>query len=386
MIGLLVAALPAVEMGKMHYRRMERAKIKALEEACGDFNRWMNITEEIRTDLNWWIKELENQNRKIFRNAPDTELFTDASNLGWAGCLNSITTNGRCCPEEVHLHINARELLAILLSLRSFTHLLRGLHVRVLCDNTTAINYVNEMGGVKSIVCDDISRDICEWCLSNGVWLTASHIPGKCNVMADKASHSFNDKHEWKLNEMIFKELCSIFGNPCIDLFASRLNKQMTPFCAWTPDPEAAYIDAFTIPWANFKLVYLFPPFSLISRCLQKLREERTRGWIIVPLWPSQPWLGALLRMLVDDPRVIQRGKNVLMHPSTAEEHPIMKHTNLMACRLSGNNWENVAYLKKVRKSLWPHGNQQHLDNITLTSKGGHSFVIEGTLIPLHHL
>ena len=43
-IGLLVAAIPAVEMGKMHYRRMERAKIKALEEACGDFIRWMNIT------------------------------------------------------------------------------------------------------------------------------------------------------------------------------------------------------------------------------------------------------------------------------------------------------------------------------------------------------
>lgn len=106
-IGLLVAAIPAVEMGKMHYRRMERAKIKALEEACGDFNRWMNITEEIRTDLNWWIKELENQNRKIFRNAPDTELFTDASNLGWAGCLNSITTNGRWSPEEVRSHINA---------------------------------------------------------------------------------------------------------------------------------------------------------------------------------------------------------------------------------------------------------------------------------------
>ncbi|XP_063886264.1 uncharacterized protein LOC135114296 isoform X2 [Scylla paramamosain] len=82
----------------------------------------------------------------------------------------------------------------------------------------------------------------------------------------------------------------------------------------------------------------------MLSRCLQKLREERTRGWIILPLWPSQPW------MLVDDPRVIQRRKNVLMHPSTAEEHPIMKHTNLMACQLSGNNLENVAYLKKIEE------------------------------------
>ncbi|MPC63319.1 hypothetical protein E2C01_057417 [Portunus trituberculatus] len=52
-VGFLVAAIPAVEMRKLHYRRMERAKIKTLEKACGDFNGWMDITDEIRTDLNW---------------------------------------------------------------------------------------------------------------------------------------------------------------------------------------------------------------------------------------------------------------------------------------------------------------------------------------------
>ncbi|MPC56865.1 hypothetical protein E2C01_050831 [Portunus trituberculatus] len=31
-VGLLVATIPAVEMGKLHYRRMEKVKIKALEK------------------------------------------------------------------------------------------------------------------------------------------------------------------------------------------------------------------------------------------------------------------------------------------------------------------------------------------------------------------
>lgn len=386
LIGLLVAAFPAVELGKLHYRTLEREKIKALAEAGGDFSGWMNITEEFRTELTWWIENLENQDRKIFRNAPETVLFTDASDLGWAGCIHDSTTNGRWSPDEVGLHINARELLAILFSLKSFTSLISGLHVKVLCDNTTAICYVNEMGGVKSTICDKISKDIWNWCICHKAWLTASHIPGKCNVMADAASRYFNDRHEWQLNVRIFKDLCSIFGKPCIDLFASRLNKQVDRFCSWSPDPEATYIDAFTIPWGDYELVYLFPPFSLISRCLQKFRVEKARGWIIVPLWPTQPWMGMLLRMLVKDPRVIKSRKAVLVHPSTSEEHPMMQTTNLMACLLSGHTWEHVEYLQKVRTSSWPLGNPQLRDSTTLTSRGGHNFVIENTLIPLRPL
>lgn len=40
-IGILVAAIPAVEMGKLHYRKLERAKIAALAKERGNFDkRW----------------------------------------------------------------------------------------------------------------------------------------------------------------------------------------------------------------------------------------------------------------------------------------------------------------------------------------------------------
>lgn len=382
-IGLLVAAIPAVELGKLHYRRLETAKIKALEEACGNFNGWMSITDDMRKDLRWWIMELDHQNRKIFRRAPDIEVFTDASNLGWGGCLKEMVTNGRWNSDEFLLHINARELLAILFTLKSFTSLLSGLHIKVLCDNTTAINYVNEMGGVKSKSCNDICLDIWDWCIKNDAWITASHIPGKCNVLADTASRVFNDRHEWHLNDIIFQELCDIFGTPSIDLFASRLNKQVPRFCSWLPDPEATYIDAFTITWSQFQLVYIFPPFSLIPRCLQKLREEGAKGWFIVPLWPSQPWMGLILRLLVENPRLIKGRRDVLKHPTSQEGHPILERSDLMACLLSGNNLEHEEYLRRVQTSSWLPGNRVRPGNTTPTSKGGHNFVVGGTLIPL---
>lgn len=175
--------------------------------------------------------------------------------------------------------------------------------------------------------------------------------------MADIASRRVNDRHEWKLNELIFQDLCHIFGTPSIDLFASRLNKQVAYFCSWKPDPEAAYFDAFSIKWMIFDLCYIFPPFSLITRCLQKTRAERAKGWMVVPLWLSQPWMGMILRMLVDHSRIIMRRKDVLTHPSSAEMHPIMKHTRLMACLLSGRHSENGAYLQRVQTSSWPPGN-----------------------------
>ncbi|MPC92793.1 hypothetical protein E2C01_087901 [Portunus trituberculatus] len=59
--------------------------------------------------------------------------------------------------------------------------------------------------------------------------------------------------------------------------------------------------------------------------------------------------MGVLLRLLVDDLRVIRKRKNVLLHPSSQEEHPIMTHPRLMACRLSGHYLEHEEYLMRTQ-------------------------------------
>ncbi|XP_063842205.1 uncharacterized protein LOC135089945 [Scylla paramamosain] len=51
--------------------------------------------------------------------------------------------------------------------------------------------------------------------------------------------------------------------------------------------------------------------------------------------------------MLIKEPWLIMRWKNVLWQPLIADEHPIMKHTRLMAYLLSGNSCENMAYLQQ---------------------------------------
>ena len=68
------------------------------------------------------------------------------------------------------------------------------------------------------------------------------HIPaGKHNLLADTASRKFYDASEWMLSKNIFNHL-ACFGMSEIDLFISRLNKQLHRYASWMPDPDASYI------------------------------------------------------------------------------------------------------------------------------------------------
>ena len=49
----------------------------------------------------------------------------------------------------------------------------------------TAVAYINNMGGYRSSCCNKIAHDIREWASIRNLWLSAAHIPGVHNVIAD---------------------------------------------------------------------------------------------------------------------------------------------------------------------------------------------------------
>ena len=54
-------------------------------------------------------------------------------------------------------------------------------------------------------------------------------------------------------------------------------------FVAWKPDPRAIAIDAFTLEWSRYKLIYCFPPFSLIGKVLQYIQGSNTIAILVIP-------------------------------------------------------------------------------------------------------
>lgn len=83
------------------------------------------------------------------------------------------------------------------------------------------------------------------------------------------------------------KDYVSFFFTYDIDFFATHINAQLPAYVSWKPDPSALYTNASTMDWAS-KYFYTFPPFSIISRVLQKIQGDKTMAMVILPLWPTQ--------------------------------------------------------------------------------------------------
>lgn len=159
------------------------------------------------------------------------------------------------------------------------------------------------MGG-KIEKLNNQAKEMWLWAKDRNIWLSASHIPGIENE-ADFYSRHFNENIEWKLNAAIFSKLVGIFGMPEIDMFASRLNKQLKRFVSWKPDPEAEAIDAFSVCWKD-RYIYAFPPFSMIGRFLQKVVQDQADVLPVAPFWVTQNFYTAILEMITQDPFIIR--------------------------------------------------------------------------------
>ena len=151
-----------------------------------------------------------------------------------------------------------------------------------MCDDVTAISYVNNMGGVKSQTCNDIVCRILDFCTKNQLWLSAAHIPGTVNIEADKQSRVLEDATEWKLNPALFQKIAEKFGKPDIYLFATRINKHVDRYVFWHLEPKAMAINAFCLTWNN-NYFYMFPPFSLVGQVLAKIHRDKANAGIVIP-------------------------------------------------------------------------------------------------------
>jgi len=384
-IGLLVASLPAVQYGQLHYRHLEIDKNIALKIAKGNYQDIMCLSPAAKTDLCWWVDNVLQSNNPISHGKIDIEITCDASKKGWGAVCNKNTTQGLWTTREQSKHINELELLAIKFALKVFESQLSGKHVKVLSDNTTAVCYINSKGGTKSPSCNDITCDIWSWGINNNTWLTAAHIPGVQNTDADRESRIFNERTEWQLNPEVFRQIQDLWVSPEIDLFATRANRQLAMFASWKPDPEATHIDAFTIDWSKYKF-YCFPPFSLISRCLRKVEMDKAEGILIAPIWPTQVWWPQMLRLLIRHPVALPQQKRLLTLPNMTKLHPLHAEMVLMACYISGDPLKQEEFQNQLVTSSWPPGDLVPRNNIKFISRNGLTFVLKGKLIKINQL
>ena len=66
-------------------------------------------------------------------------------------------------------------------------------------------------------------------------------------------SRSIRDHCDWMLDPSVFKGIQEKMGPLEVDLFASRLTRQLPHFFSWRADPEASAIDAFMQDWSQLR-------------------------------------------------------------------------------------------------------------------------------------
>jgi hypothetical protein len=257
---------------------------------------------------------------------------------GWRATRGDNKTGGRWFESESEGHINGLEIKAGFLGLQSLCSEVCDKHIHMRFDNTTSVAYVNHFGGSHSKVCNEIARQIWEWCIARNIWLTATYIPGSDNVEADKQSRVFHDQTQWQLDPEIFRKITTQLGVPDIDLFASRLNCQTKQYVSWMPDPGALAVDAFAISWSKY-YCYIFPPFSLMNRVLQKFNEDEAEGILVAPMWKTQTWFPRLRQLATRPPMLLPwRPLLVRLPYKLGEEHPLGPRLHLAAWHLSAKH------------------------------------------------
>jgi len=368
LIGMMVSCFPGVEYGQLYYRRLDMLKTEALRSNMGNFDGPMKLTNATRLDIQWWMNYV-NMGKQISHGKSKFELKTDASGDGWGAVLvGTSSTGGPWDQSEREHHINVLEIRAIYLGLKALCRHLKNTHIQVFSDNTTAVAYVKHMGGSHSEQCNDEAREIWLWCIENNIWLTIAHIPGRLNIEADAESRIFSDQTEWKLCPRAFAKICEQFGTPDIDLFASRLNYQCENYVAWRPDPGAVAINAFTVDWEKYTNCFLFPPFSMVTKVLQKMVQDNAQGIIVAPWWPTQSWFPRLMSMLTGEPLLLPVTQTLLSLPhQPGKPHPLAGKLKLMACSLSSVRCGPEACHSRQRKLLCSPGERAHKNNTRFT-------------------
>ena len=243
----------------------------------------------------------------------DFTIFTDASSQGWGAHIGDSKISDTWTLTDRKLHINCLEFKAVTLALQHWAPLLQGCQVMIATDNSTVVSYFNKHGGTRSSTLLCLTVDLFLWLESQSIVVRARHIPGCLNVIADHLSRPNQPiPTEWSLHPKIVSRIFRVWGTPEVDMFATLSNSHLPPFMSPVPEPRALAVDALSQDWQG-RSMYMFPPFPLLNRVMQKLRSTQAAEVILVaPWWPSQSWFPHLLRLCVEHPLVLPYRRDLL--------------------------------------------------------------------------
>ena len=125
------------------------------------------------------------------------------------------------------MHINALKLLAVSLALKTFVKDKSHLNVLVQTYSMSAKAYVNHLGGTHSHQLNSLAVQMWKWCLDHHIFLTAEHLSGRENQIADEESRVVRDRCDWMIHPNLFSQIQQVMGPLEVDLSLPLISAEL---------------------------------------------------------------------------------------------------------------------------------------------------------------
>ena len=353
LLGLMASCLLVVPLARLRMRPFQLFFLAQWNSTRFRLDHPITIPQsvvpflQIWSDIDWLTRGVPFQDP-----TPSLQITTDASNAGWGGHFEAYQTQGKWKENQLSLHINCQEMLAVLYTLRKFVSFLKGHRVLVLTDSMAVKQYINKLGGTKSASLCALTLRLIQWCAENNISLMAQHVPGIQNTLADQLSRQFCPLIEWSLKQRVVDSLFVLWGEPSMDLFASAENKRCPVYCAWHGDLNAFHLDALSLDWRGL-FAYAFPPFPILPRVIRKVQRDQAELILVAPWWPTRAWFVPLLHLLIENPICLPLLPDLLTQRKGNLWHPNPGDWCLAAWRLSADPYKLRVYHEQLlRPSL----------------------------------
>ena len=234
------------------------------------------------------------------------EAFTvDASDTGWGASWGWDAVSGEWDSHWSLRSINQSELQAIILAVSHWKERLSGRALMVHTDNSTEAAVVRKRGSAHLFLLSSMALELETICCRSAIRVSASHVAGERNVVADALSRRRPQALEWSLSTSVFRRICDRLGVlPEVDLCATLENAKTKVFVS--PLPTADLQDCLTLSWDRWRVLYAFPPPSMMPRFVKQLDRLRPRQLLILvfPWWEHRTWFHDLRSLWEENRRI----------------------------------------------------------------------------------
>ena len=155
-------------------------------------NHHITLNSEARADIQWWIDFFPSWNGVAFIQPEavtsiSLKLFSDASDLGFGALFGNLWFSSPWPSSFVDLHINVKELFAIVAAVLTWGEHLKDRQILFYTDNLP-ITHVWRSGTSSNPVIMKLVRHLFLFCARLNINVLMLHIPGHSNNAADALS------------------------------------------------------------------------------------------------------------------------------------------------------------------------------------------------------